>query len=88
MGTSRLYVVNLLEKEMTYKCRLWHEGNEILLEINDTDFENNMGYLVRQIQGIIERNLPEREDDLSIVIKNTDKLTNHRLKIWKPEFLS
>ncbi|UKT63033.1 hypothetical protein [Pedobacter mucosus] len=77
-------VVAVLKKELDYPCSIWYSVGQVILEISNDNFEKHMGCIVQQIQHIIDRNFPERDGNLSIIIRNTDKRIENAIKIWKP----
>ncbi len=84
METLNLKVMKLLKSDALLTCRAWLENDQIILEISNQDFEKYMGVFVCRIQNIIDLNLSDRNEDLTIVIRNMDKLLDNTIKIWKP----
>lgn len=84
MKTINLKAVKFLKLDTLLNCKTWIENNQIIMEISNKDFEKYMGVFVCRIQNIIEVNLPQRNDDLTIIIRNKDKLLDNTIKIWKP----
>ncbi|MGY3055703.1 hypothetical protein ACVWYG_003924 [Pedobacter sp. UYEF25] len=77
-------VVDLLKKELPYSCTLQSYLGQVVLEIGNIDFEQQMGSLVQKIQSAIDLHFPDRDEDLCVVIKNRDTGTQNTIKIWKP----
>lgn len=77
-------VVDVLKKELNYPCNVRSYLGQVVLEISDGDFEGHMGGILQQIQHIIDEHFPQREEDLSVVIRNRDTQTQNAIKIWKP----
>jgi len=77
-------VVAVLKKELGYSCSIWSYMDQVILEISNDDFERHMGCMVQQIQRIIDVHFPERDGNLCVIIRNTDKRIENAIKIWKP----
>jgi len=84
METLNLKVVKLFRADALLNCRAWLENDQIFVEISNHDFEKYMGIFVCRIQHIIDINFPHRNDDLTIVIRNKDRLLDNTIKIWSP----
>ncbi|MFA4868588.1 MAG: hypothetical protein WC623_10335 [Pedobacter sp.] len=79
-----LKVVNLLKAETSLNCMVLLKNDQIILEISNEDFEKYMGVFVSRIHHIVDINLPQRNEDLTIIIRNKDRLLDNTIKIWRP----
>jgi hypothetical protein len=52
------------------------------VQISDADFDRRMANLIVQLQKVIDRHYPEREENLFLVIRASEKKENI-FKIWK-----
>lgn len=84
METINLKVATLLKEDALLNCRAWLVNDQVIMEISNEDFEKSMGAFVCRIQNIIDIHLPQRNEDLTIIIRNKDKLLDNTIKIWKP----
>ncbi|MEQ7799354.1 hypothetical protein ABDJ41_06030 [Pedobacter sp. ASV1-7] len=84
MKALNLKVVKLLKAETSLNCMVLLDNNQIILEISNEDFEKYMGVFVSRIHHIVETNIPQRNEDLTIIIRNKDRLLDNTIKIWKP----
>lgn len=74
----------LLRKEMQGMATIALRGHSILINIRQVDFEHKLGILLQQIHSLIELHFPDREDHLSIIIRDIDLQNENVFKIWKP----
>jgi len=77
-------MVDLLRNEMQGMATIALRGQSILISIRQTDFEHRLGILLQQIHRLIELHFPEREDHLSVIIRDIDLKNENVFKIWKP----
>jgi hypothetical protein len=58
-------------------------GNQVLIKISKTDFEERLGNLLQQIYRVIDQHFPVRQEHLSIVIRDNDARYENVFKVWK-----
>jgi len=76
-------VMQLLSSELNGVGIVALLGNQLLIKISRTDFEQRLGNLLQQIQSVIDQRFPVREEHLSIVIQDTEAKYENVFKIWK-----
>jgi ABC-type microcin C transport system permease subunit YejB len=83
METLRSKVVKVLKREFTYDCTISSRMNQVILQVTNIDFEERLGRLLQLIQQIIDKYYPQREENLSIVIRDSGGMKENVFKIWK-----
>ena len=76
-------VMQLLSNELNGVGIVALLGNQLLIKISRTDFEQRLGNLLQQIQSVIDQRFPIREEHLSIVIQDNEAKYENVFKIWK-----
>jgi hypothetical protein len=76
-------VVQLLSNELKGVGIVALLGNQLVIQISRTDFEQRLGNLLQQIQTVIDNRFPIRKEHLSIVIRDGDAKHENVFKIWK-----
>ncbi|MGZ3760677.1 MAG: hypothetical protein ACXVAY_18020 [Mucilaginibacter sp.] len=77
-------IANLLRTEMQGMATVAFRGQSILINIRQVDFEHRLGMLLQQIYHLIEQHFPDREDHLSVIIRDIDLQNENIFKVWKP----
>lgn len=75
-------IAEILKKELGLMNNIWSSMDQVILETTD-DYLEQMGNLVQKIQNIIEKQAPHRERNLFVLIRNTTKRLENKIKIWK-----
>lgn len=86
MKKLRSKVVKALKREFTFKCTISARMNQVILYVNNIDFEQHLGKLLQQTQQIIDKHFPQREENLCLVIREIDGTNQNVFKIWKPVY--
>lgn len=76
-------VIGLLKKELGEAGIVASLGNQILIKISKTDFEERLGNLLQQIYRVIDQHYPTRKEHLSIVIQDNEAKYENVFKVWK-----
>jgi hypothetical protein len=82
--TLQTEVVDTLRQKLDYPCDIWTHLGQVILEINNIEFEMHMGCLLQQLQRIIDHDYPDRDENLFLIIKNKERGIENIIKIWKP----
>jgi hypothetical protein len=83
MKKLRSKVVAALKREFTYECTISSRMNQVILKVRNIDLEQELGRLLQQIQQIIEKHYPQREEHILLVIRAMDGSNENTFKIWK-----
>lgn len=86
MKKLRSKVVKALKREFTFECTISARMNQVILYVNNIDFEQHLGKLLQQTQQIIDKHFPQREENLCLVIREIDGTNQNVFKIWKPVY--
>lgn len=76
-------VLQLLKNELRDAGQVAVLGKHILIHISKNTFEQKLGNLLQQIHQVIDQRFPERNEHLSIIIRDTEPLHEQVFKIWK-----
>jgi hypothetical protein len=62
-------IADAVKRECTCDCAVSPHLNQVVVQIGNSGFDQHMGNLILQIQKIIDRHYPEREENLYLVIR-------------------
>lgn len=76
-------VANLIRNELATGCHVYAAGNQILLSISPFEVEHRLGNLLQQIYRVVDQHLPVRNENLSLIIRDTEGVYENSFKIWR-----
>lgn len=77
-------VVNLFKNELTDIEAIGLNEQNITLSLTTENFEQRLGDYLLRMYRLVDERLPEREDHLAIMVKDTSGQYEHVFKIWAP----
>ena len=83
MKKLRSKVAAALKREFNYEYTISSRMNRLVLKIRNVDFEQHLGKLLQQVQQIIDRYYPQRQEHILLTIKAMDGANENTFKIWK-----
>jgi len=58
-------------------------GN-VVLTISRENYERRLGHLFQQVQQVINRHFPDRQEDLMLQFQTQDGARHHLFRVWHP----
>jgi hypothetical protein len=80
----RLQVTRLLLRELPETAEVIYQDGLIKIKLTNAQLEAGLGRLLQQLQELIGRHFPERQEDIAVLIGDTCGRYENVFKIWKP----
>jgi len=82
--TLPIEIVETLKGKLDHPCCIWSHLGQVIIEIENDEFEKYMGRLLQQIQITFDQCFADRDEDICLIIINKDRGIETVMKIWKP----
>ncbi|MDB4920059.1 hypothetical protein [Mucilaginibacter sp.] len=82
MEILNVNIAEVVKRECAFDCTISPHPGQVVVQISNDDFARRMGNLILQLQKVIDRHYPEREENLFLVIRAPNEKENV-FKIWK-----
>jgi hypothetical protein len=77
-------VVDVLQVGLDGKANVTGDDGHVLITVKPEDFEQHLGFLLRQVSQMVDQSFPNRREDIHLLFRNEDGSCQQQFRLWHP----